>query len=73
VLASRRGDVLENIHGVEIADHCRWPQDGASAETRAWIAAQEEYASMDEMRSRCVEKKKGRLVRPPSYIIFAKV
>ena len=45
VPSSRRDDVREIIHGVEVADHYRWLEDGASAETRAWIAAQQAYAA----------------------------
>jgi prolyl oligopeptidase len=39
--ASRREDVRETIHGLEVADPYRWLEDGESAETRAWIAAQQ--------------------------------
>jgi prolyl oligopeptidase len=41
----RREDVHDLIHGVEVADPYRWLEDGASAETRAWIAAQQQYAA----------------------------
>ncbi len=40
---TRREDVREIIHGVEVADPYRWLEDGASAETREWIAAQQKY------------------------------
>ncbi|MHB8383317.1 MAG: prolyl oligopeptidase family serine peptidase [Candidatus Binataceae bacterium] len=40
---TRREDVRETIHGVEVADPYRWLEDGASAETREWIAAQQKY------------------------------
>jgi prolyl oligopeptidase len=40
VPATRRDDVVETLHGVEIVDPYRWLEDGASAETRAWTAAQ---------------------------------
>ncbi len=40
---SRRGDVLDTIHGVEIADPYRWLEDLESAEVDAWIEAQQGY------------------------------
>ncbi len=42
---TRREDLRETIHGVEVADPYRWLEDGRSAETRAWIVAQQEYAA----------------------------
>ena len=42
---TKREDVRDLIHGVEVADPYRWLEDGASAETRAWIAAQQTYAA----------------------------
>jgi prolyl oligopeptidase len=43
VPATRRDDVREVVHGVEIVDPYRWLEDGQSPETRAWIAAQNAY------------------------------
>jgi prolyl oligopeptidase len=40
---SRRDDVKEVIHGVEIADPYRWLEDRKSPETQAWIEAQNKY------------------------------
>ena len=40
---SRRDDVREVLHGVEIVDPYRWLEDGAAPETRAWIDAQNAY------------------------------
>src|SRR3954465_8685901 len=37
---SRRDQVVDHLHGVEIADPYRWLEDGTSDETRAWTAAQ---------------------------------
>lgn len=40
---TRRGDVKEVLHGVELADPYRWLEDQQSPETRAWIDAQNAY------------------------------
>jgi len=40
---SRRGDTVETLHGVEIADPYRWLEDPQSAETRSWIERQGQY------------------------------
>lgn len=41
---TRRAPVTDTIHGVAIADQYRWLEDQESAETRAWIVAQNAYA-----------------------------
>jgi prolyl oligopeptidase len=41
---TRREDLREILHGVEVADPYRWLEDGAAPETRAWLSAQQEYA-----------------------------
>ncbi len=40
---TRRGDVKEVLHGVELTDPYRWLEDQQSPETRAWIDAQNAY------------------------------
>jgi hypothetical protein len=40
---SRRDDVIDIIHGVEIADPYRWLEDATSPDTKEWIAAQNQY------------------------------
>jgi prolyl oligopeptidase len=42
---TRQDNVRDVIHGVEVPDPYRWLEDGNSAETRTWIAAQEEYTA----------------------------
>ncbi|GAA1426651.1 prolyl oligopeptidase family serine peptidase [Agrococcus citreus] len=40
----RRDDTVETVHGEAIADPYRWLEDGESAETRAFIEAQNAFA-----------------------------
>jgi len=44
---AERGPVVETLHGVEVADPCRWLEDPDSAPTKGWRAGQnavtEEY------------------------------
>ena len=39
--ATRKDDVVDTLHGVQIADPYRWLEDQNSPETRAWIEAQD--------------------------------
>src|SRR5512132_1855451 len=41
---ARRLDLVEVIHGTEVADPYRWLEDAGSPETQAWSAAQDELA-----------------------------
>ena len=40
---TRRDNVKEVLHGVEVVDPYRWLEDQQSPETRAWIDAQNKY------------------------------
>lgn len=59
----RRDDVVEDLHGVPIADPFRWLENADDPDTRAWIAAQNELTeaflagvpAREEIRARLSE------------------
>jgi prolyl oligopeptidase len=42
---SKKGNVVDTLHGVSIPDPYRWLEDDNSAETRAWVEAQDKVTS----------------------------
>lgn len=41
---TRRGDLVETLHGHQIADPYRWLEDADAPEVAAWVAEQRDYA-----------------------------
>jgi len=58
---TKRGSVVDTLHGIVIPDPYRWLEDQESAETREWIKSQNEYTHsfIDSLSGR--EKLKERL------------
>jgi prolyl oligopeptidase len=55
---TRRDDITETIHGVEVADPYRWLEDADAPEVQAWMTAQDDLA-------------RGQLERLPERARFA--
>lgn len=62
-----KGDVVDEIHGVKVADPYRWMEEIDSPETRAWVEAQQDYteAWMAQLPER--EKIRDRLTEAFDY------
>ncbi len=58
--AAKKVDVVDDYHGVKIADPYRWLEDTGSADTKAWIEAEnrltEEYLSKIPERARLKDR-----------------
>jgi prolyl oligopeptidase len=72
---ARRDDITETIHGLTVSDPYRWLEDGASAETGAWSAAQDalfeqlrgSWTGLGQLRERIAELSATGAVNPPVW------
>ncbi|HEV2348868.1 MAG TPA: prolyl oligopeptidase family serine peptidase [Terriglobia bacterium] len=70
---TRKDDVIDTLHGVQIPDPYRWLEDQQSPETRAWINAQNDYThslldkwpGRDQLRARLSELMKVDTIGTP--------
>ncbi len=44
-IETRRGDTIDNYHGIPVADPYRWLEEAGSEETRAWVKSQNEVSA----------------------------
>ncbi len=68
---TRKDDVVDDYHGTKIADPFRWLEDDNSAETKAWVAAQNKvtFAYLDAIPQRV--KLRERLTKLWNYERFS--
>ncbi len=63
---TRRDDVVDVVHGVEIVDSYRWLEDQDSPETRGWLDAQNAYTRLllgDRPERPALERRLSELLR----------
>ncbi len=73
-MRTRIDDVVETLHGIKIADPYRWLENGESAETKAWTAAQnattraylDKIEGRDELRTEVSDLLHIGVVAPPA-------
>ncbi len=67
---ARKGDVVEDYHGVKVADPFRWLEDPDSPETRAWVEAENKvtFGYLESIPARAAIKE--RLTRLWNYEKF---
>src|ERR1700736_93231 len=67
---TRKGDVIDDYHGTKVADPYRWLEDDNSAETKAWVQAENkvtfDYLSKLPQRDK-VRKRLEELWNYPKY------
>ncbi|HEX4459598.1 MAG TPA: S9 family peptidase, partial [Polyangia bacterium] len=72
---ARRGDVVEQHHGIPVADPYRWLEDMDSPETRAWLAAENrqtddnlaQIPGREHLRQRIAEMVRYESFSPPFH------
>ncbi|CEG50038.1 prolyl endopeptidase [Plasmopara halstedii] len=65
--AVRRGDVVENLHGVQVADPYRWLEDPDSPETREFVTKQNEVTQRVLTKMPFVAETKERMTELFNY------
>src|SRR5690349_3816249 len=64
---TKKGDLVETLHGVRVPDPYRWLEDDNSAETKAWVEAQNKvtFAYLEQIPARA--RLKERLTKLWNY------
>jgi prolyl oligopeptidase len=64
--AASRSDIVDDLFGHQVADPYRWLEDGSSAETEAWLEAQDAIARpyLDSLPGRDAARKRLRQLLP---------
>ncbi len=68
---SKKGDVVDDLHGTKIADPYRWLEDADAADTTAWVAAQNELTFGWLKKNAVREPMKARLTELWNYERYA--